>query len=81
MPNQQLAELAQKPIIKKFGKRKVFKDVVWGGDLASMELISTYNKVFRFLTCVIDTFSKYVWFVPLKDKKKVLKLLMLFKRF
>ena len=81
MPNQQLVELAQKPIIKKFGKRKVFKDDVWGGDLASMESISTYNKVFRFLTCVIDKFSKYVWFVPLKDKKKVLKLLMLFKRF
>ena len=36
-----------------------------------MRLISKFNKGFRFFLCVIDTFSKYAWVVPLKDKKGV----------
>ena len=36
-----------------------------------MQLISKFNKGFRFLICVIDIFSKYVWVVPLKDRKGV----------
>ena len=36
-----------------------------------MQLISRFNKGFRFLLCVIDIFSKYAWAVPLKDKKGV----------
>ena len=36
-----------------------------------MQLISRYNKGIRFLVCVIDIYSKYVWVVPLKDKKGV----------
>ena len=36
-----------------------------------MQLISKFNKRFRFLLCVIDIFSKYAWVVPLKDKKGV----------
>ena len=36
-----------------------------------MQLTSTFNKAFRFLMCVIDIFSNYVWVVPLKDKKGV----------
>ena len=36
-----------------------------------MQLISKFNKGFRFLLCVIDIYSKYVWFIPLKDKKGV----------
>ena len=36
-----------------------------------MQLKNKFNKVFRFLLCVIDIFSKYVWVVPLKDKKGV----------
>ena len=63
-----------KPIIKKFIKRTVysrFKDNVCGADLADMQLISKFNKEFRFLLYVIDIFSKYAWVVPLKDKKGV----------
>ena len=37
-----------------------------------MQLISKFNKGFRFLLCVIDIFSKYAWFAPLKDKKGVI---------
>ena len=36
-----------------------------------MQLLSRYNKVIRFLLCVIDIFSKYAWVVLLKDKKGV----------
>ena len=36
-----------------------------------MQLISKFNKGFRFLLCVIDIFSKYSWVVPLKDRKGV----------
>ena len=70
----QLAEELHKPIIRKFKKRKVysgFKDNIWGADLADMQLISKFNKGFRFLLCVIDIFSKYAWVIPLKDKKGV----------
>ena len=34
-----------------------------------MQLISKFNKRFRFLLCVIDIFSKYAWVVTLKNKK------------
>ena len=73
-----------KPIIRKFNKRKKnppLIDNICGADLADMELISKFNKGFRFLLCVIDIYCKYAWVIPLKDKKKVLQLLMLFRKF
>ena len=36
-----------------------------------MQLISKFNKGFRFLFFAIDIFSKYAWVFPLKDKKVV----------
>ena len=36
-----------------------------------MQLISKCDKGFRFLLCVIDTFSKYPWVIPLQDNKGV----------
>ena len=50
--NEQLAEELHKPIIRKFNKRKVysaFKDNIWAPDLADMQIISKFNKRFRFL--------------------------------
>ena len=70
--NIQLADELHKPIIRKFRKRKVyssFRDNIWGVDLADMQLLSKFNKGFRFLLCVTDIFSKYAWVIPLKDKK------------
>ena len=72
--NEQLAKELHKPIIRNFIKRTVysgFKDNIWGADLTDMQLISKFNKRFRFLLCVIDIISKYAWVVPLKDKKGV----------
>ena len=74
LQNEQLAEELDKPIIKKFKRRKVyssFKDNIWGADLADMQLISKFDKGIRFLSCVIDIFSKYAWVVSLRDKKGV----------
>ena len=34
-----------------------------------MQLISKFNKIFRFLLCAIGIFSKYAWVVSLEDKK------------
>ena len=44
--NKELAEELNKPIIRKFNKRKVqspFIDNIWGTDLADMQLISKFN--------------------------------------
>ena len=56
-------------ILRKRRVYSTFKDNIWGADSADMQLISKFNKGFRFLLCLIDIFSKYVWIVPLKDKK------------
>ena len=72
--NEQLTEELHKPIIRKFKKRKVLsalKDNTCGADLAAMQLISKFNKKFRFLLSAIDIFSKYGWVFPLKDKKGI----------
>ena len=50
--NIHLADELHKPIIRKFKKRKVFssfRDNIWGVDLADMQLLSKFNKGFRFL--------------------------------
>ena len=36
-----------------------------------MQSISKFNRGFRFLWCIIDIYSKYVWVIPLKDKKGI----------
>ena len=71
--NEELAKELHKPIIKSCGKRSVysgFKDHIWGVDVADMQLISKFNKRFRFFLRVIVS-SKFAWVVPLKDKKGV----------
>ena len=71
--NVQLANGLHKPIVEKFNKRKVyssFKDNIWSVEFADVQLLSKFNKGFRFLLCVIDIFSKYAWVILLKDKKR-----------
>ena len=34
-----------------------------------MQSLSKYKKGIKYLLCAIDLLSKYVWVIPLKDKK------------
>ena len=72
LATHQLGKELLKPIIRKLKKRTVyvrFKNNIWGVDLADMQLISKFNKGFRFLLCAIDIFSKYAWVAPLSNFK------------
>ena len=65
-------EELHKPIKRKFKKRQVLVkgiDKIWTADLADMTALNNENEGYRFLLLVIDTFSKYGWIIPLKDKK------------
>ena len=67
-----LAEELHKPVKRKFRKRRVLVsgiDKIWAADLADMQALSKENEEYKFLLLVIDTFSKYGWIVPLKNKK------------
>ena len=44
---------------------------MWGVDLADIQLLSKYNKGYKFLLCVIDAYTKYACAVSLKDKKGI----------
>ena len=57
--NEELAEELQKPIVRESNKRKVhlpFIDNIWGADLADMQLISRFNKGFRFRVNMLGLF-------------------------
>ena len=72
--DKELAEELRKPIIRKFEKKNVhspFVDNILGADVADMQLISKFNKEFRFLLCVIDVYDKYAWVIPFKGKKGI----------
>ena len=74
MQNEELAKELCEQIIRKFEKRKVhssFIDNIWGADLADIQLISKFDKEFKFLLYVIDIYSKYIWVIPLKEKKSI----------
>ena len=69
-----LAIELHKLVIKKFNKRKVysqFKDNIWGVDLADMQSLSIKNKGIKYLLCAINLYSKYVFVIPLKYKKRI----------
>ena len=34
-----------------------------------MQSLSKFNEGFKYLLCAIDLLSKYVWVIPIKDKK------------
>ena len=73
-PNYQLANDLHRQIIRNFKRQKVyssFRDNIWGVDLADMQSLSKCNKGIKYLLCAIDLFSKYVWVVPLKDKRGI----------
>ena len=67
-----LTEELHKPVKRKFRKRRVLvsgNNKIWAADLADMTAFKDYNDGYTFLLLVIDTFSKYGWIIPLKNKK------------
>ena len=82
-PNYQLAIELYRHIVGKFKRQKVyssFRDDIWGVDLADMQSLSKYNEGIKYLLCAIDSFSKYEWVVPLKNKRGISVLLMHFEK-
>ena len=72
--NKELAEELHKSIIRKFNWQYL------GAALADMQLISKFNKRYRFLLYVTEICSKYAWVIFWKIKK-TLQLLTIFKNF
>ena len=67
-----LTEELHKPVKRKFKKRRVLvsgNNEIWAADLADMSALKDYNDDYTFLLLVIDTFNKYGWIIPLKNKK------------
>ena len=60
-----------KPVRRRFKRNHVVsagKDDLWMADLIDMVKYKDWNDGYRFIMLVIDTFSKYVWLRPLKQK-------------
>lgn len=71
MSKRQLVEELHAPARKHFKRRKVIIkgiDDLFQADLVDMSAYAKQNRGFHFILTVIDTFSKYAWVVPLKDK-------------
>ena len=49
----------------------MFRDNIWGVDLADMQSLSKYNKGIKYLLFAIDLFNQYAWIVSLKDKRQI----------
>lgn len=65
-----VAEL-HKPARKNYARRRVIirgLDETFQADLVEMIPYAKFNKNYRYILVVIDTFSKYVWLAPLKNK-------------
>ncbi|XP_053374868.1 uncharacterized protein LOC128547146 [Mercenaria mercenaria] len=60
-----------KPVRRRFQRNHVVssgKDDLWMADLIDMVKFEKWNKGYKYILLVIDTFSKYVWLKPLKQK-------------
>ena len=60
-----------KPVRRRFQRNHVIsagKDDLWMADLIDMVKFKDWNKDYKYILLVIDTFSKYVWLTPLKNK-------------
>jgi len=66
-----LAKELYKPVRKNFEKINIITkgiDDLWAGDLLDMKIFSKENKGYMYILNIINTFSKFVWSVPIKNK-------------
>lgn len=71
MSKQQVVNELHKPARKNFKRRRVIMkglDDLWQADLVEMGQHAKQNNGYKYLLTVIDTFSKYAWAVPIKNK-------------
>ena len=67
---QEAKELHRK-VVRKFQKRRIITkgiDDIWAADLLIMSQYARQNRGYKYILNVIDTFSKYLFSVPLKKK-------------
>ena len=60
-----------KPIRRQFHRNHVVSsgiDDLWMADLMDMVKFKDWNDGYKYVLLVIDTFSKYIWLRPLKNK-------------
>lgn len=68
---QQVVNELHKPARKNFKRRRVIikgLDDLWQADLVEMGSYATENNEYKYLLTVIDSFSKYAWAMPIKNK-------------
>lgn len=73
MSKEQLVNEIHKPARRNFERQSVVLkgiDDLWQADLADFQSLKTFNKGFSYVLVIIDTFSKFVWTVPIKSKTK-----------
>ena len=61
-----------RPALKHFKRNKVTvfgQNSQWQADLVDVQVLSRWNKRFKYLLTCIDVFSKVAWVIPIKDKK------------
>lgn len=70
--SEQSTYTLHKPVRRRFKRNKVLVygiDHQWQIDLIDVQPFSRQNNSYRYILICIDVFSKYVWAVPLKDKR------------
>jgi uncharacterized membrane protein len=70
--NVQYRKEFTKPALKTYPRRQVFtfkNNDIWAADIADLSYYSNFNKNYKYLLCVMDIYSRYVYVFPLKDKK------------
>ena len=68
---QLLAKDVFNPQITKFGRERIiplYEDETWSADLLDKSSLSKYNNNYKFISTVIDIFTKYAWAIPLKKR-------------
>lgn len=68
----QEAYARQRDIRRRFRRSRIIVlgiDDQWSTDLIDMNRYKKFNDGIQFILIVVDTFSKYMWLRPLKDKK------------
>lgn len=71
MSKKQLVDELHRAARRRFKRRRIITrgiNDLWQADLVEMCDYASVNKTFRYLLTVIDTFSKFAWGIPVKNK-------------